>query len=81
MEGRQHDQPHRVDEREREAELPEEDGEASSEIFDGGGTSVAGFRDAGEDRRGDGEEHDDESVRPVDEVSQLRRGIQRPQSG
>ena len=70
MEGRYRDQPYRVEEREGEAESAEEDGEASSDVFDGEGTFATSFRDAGEDHRGDGEVHDDESVCPVEDIPQ-----------
>ena len=70
VEGRQYHQPRCVDECEREAEYAEGDGEASSEALDRGGTFAVGFREAGKDCRGDGEEHDYKSVCPVDEVSQ-----------
>jgi len=70
VDARQCDQPYRVDEREQETESTEGDGDASSEVLGGGGIFATGFGDAGEDRRGDGEEHDDKGVCPVDEVSQ-----------
>jgi hypothetical protein len=70
VDGGRCDQPHRIEEREREAESAEEDGEASNKVFDDGGFFAAGLRDPGKDRRGDSEEHDHKIVRPVDDVPQ-----------
>ena len=70
LDTRQRDQPRRVKKGEQVAGPTEGDGEGSGNALDEWGFSLAGFRDASEDRREDGEEHDNNSDRSVDGVSQ-----------
>ena len=67
----------------------EDDGEYSGDVLAVGGFTpeLEGFRDASEDRRDDGEEHDSDSDRSVDGVSQGatpqtdRRGVNHDDHG
>ena len=69
LDTRQRDQSHRVEEGERVAGPTEGDGEEGSDAPDEGGFALAGFRDASEDRRDDGEKHDSNSDHSVYGVS------------
>jgi len=70
LETRQYDQPQRVGNGEWIADPADGDGEESGDVFDMAGFALAGFRDASEDRRDDGEEHDNNGKPSVDGVSQ-----------
>ena len=69
MEARQYDQPHRIEKGEHQAGATDGDGRGLGEPFDEGFV-LTNFRDASEDRREHGEEHDNDSKPSVGGVSQ-----------
>jgi len=69
LEAMKYNKPYPIGECEQEGDIAEGDGDESGESLDDGG-SLASFRDPGEDCRGDGERHDKNTSRSVDDVPQ-----------